>query len=150
MGLKIKHAIAFIFIAYICWDNFSLAIWIILHAQRWLPALAQEQHHYPTWITIVFQSVESTIGSAELFCCYFALRGRERARRLMLRLLPIIYACFSYHGVKVGLSFNTDVVLLVFAVLVTTAVPFAAVFFFYTRASVIGALFSSGDNIKKT
>src|SRR6266568_4983375 len=96
MRLKIAHALAFIFIACICWYNFSLAIWIILHPLRWLPALAQQQHVYPTWIEIVFQSVESTIGSAELFCCYFTLRGRERARRLMLRLLPVIFVCLGH------------------------------------------------------
>ncbi len=69
----------------------------------------------------------------------------------MLRLLPVIFVCLGHQEVKAGLRlYNTDVISHIFPLLVITAVPFAAVFFFYTRASVIAALFTSSKKADST
>ena len=143
LKLKLIHAGAFIFISLICFESVRLAMWILEHPTQWKQSLSQARQFYPLWVDVVAQLSESVIGPISLICCYFVLKGSEKARRLFLLLLPIIYLLFCYHGLQAGVRHYGGFSPRIFVLMGITGIPFAGVFIFYSRPFAIIALFRS-------
>jgi hypothetical protein len=142
-GLKIMHGLFMIFAGFICWIWMFLSFSLMSHPLIWIGWVSKTAV-WPTWVDFLFQSGEIVVGPLVVVSYYFMLKGVDRARRSLLYLLPFIYVCFCYDGVAAGYRANrqASIELICILVAVFSIVPFAALLVFYTRTSVIVALFS--------
>ena len=143
---KIIHAAVLFYIALICWERLFVASQIILETHHWLDSLNNAQHPYPMWIDAVLQIMEAIIGPIGLICCYFMLKGRERARQVFLIILPFIYVFDCYRGVAISLRlYHVNPISFIMILGSIMAVPYAVIFIFYSRSRLITALFNGAN-----
>jgi len=140
LRLKIGHAASLIFLAAVCWDSIVLASFIVNQTSLWLKYLAHERRFYPLWIDLTMQMVESCAGFAGLIFCYMALKRRDWARRALLSILPMIFICFCYEGIRSALHHNSGLLFCVVQSALLT-IPFMGVFWLYARRSSSSVLF---------
>jgi hypothetical protein len=97
---------------------------------------------YPVAWDATFQLLGSVVGPVGVLCCYFTLRGYDKARRVLLWLLPLIYLIELYAALAVFIQVH-DIPPLPVVVLAALflGIPFLFILIFYRHPKVIESLF---------
>jgi hypothetical protein len=144
---KIIHSVAIFFLMWTCWNWVFTMTWIVLHPHQWVEYLIHKPKPYPVALDATFQLLGSVVGPVGTVCCYFTLRGYEKARRVLLLLLPLIYFMGLYGSLAKFIQVHNVPSLPVFALgALFGSVPFLFVFVFYRHPKVIKAFFITDNN----
>ncbi|HTQ51447.1 MAG TPA: hypothetical protein VMJ12_12105 [Candidatus Acidoferrales bacterium] len=141
---KIIHSVTLMCLACACWGWGFTLIWILLHPHQWVEYLTHKAKPYPVGFDEAFQLLGSIVGPIGVLFCYFTLRGYDKARRVLLVLLPLIYLVELYaEFLQFTQAHNIPPlpVLLFGALLLST--PFWFILIFYRHPKVIKSLFCS-------
>jgi hypothetical protein len=118
-------------------------IWIFLHPHQWVEYLMHKAKPYLVGLDAMFQLLGSIIGPVGTLCCYFTLRGYEKARRALLFLLPLVYLVELYAGLAVFIQVhNVPPLPVVLVGALFLCVPFLFILLFYRHPKVIKSLFT--------
>jgi hypothetical protein len=140
---KIVHSLALFLLAWVCWGWVSTMIWILVHPHQWVEYLIHKAKPYPVSVDAVFQLLGSIVGVVGTLCCYFTLRGYDKARRILLLLLPLVYLIDLYvQFVKYVQVHNVPPVPVMVLGALFESVPFLLILIFYRHPKVIESLFT--------
>lgn len=140
---KIIHSLTLLLLAWICWQWVFTMRWILLHPHQWADYLIHKAKPYPVAWDATFQLLGSVVGPVGTLCCYFTLRGYDKARRILLLLLPLIYLVELYAALAVYIQVHNVPRFPVFALgALIGSVPFLFILIFYRHPKVIKSLFT--------
>jgi hypothetical protein len=141
---KLLHSAALFYIGLGCWSRTFVTWSIMLEPAKLLHSLQLEKRFYPLWIDIVIQPLAAIVGPAGLFCGYWAMRGREKHRRLLLALIPFMYLVDCYFVARKSFQLlPAHAGRISFIACFITGVSYCAIFLFYRDSGVIHAFFDN-------
>jgi len=144
---KIIHSVVLLMLFWGCWGWVFTLKWILMYPHRWVEYLTQTPRAYPAAFDALFQVVGSIVGPTGALCCYFTLRGYDKARRLLLALLPAIFLADLYAEVATFTRVHGLPSFPVFAIgTLLLSIPFWFILGFYRHPRVVESLFTGGGS----